>query len=238
MGKAMAAFNKHHLNWWPLTLMHSWVSPQQYIEVPEGPLRREPKTGREEWWGMMLKEAPESPRNVLPDCSSTRLTHPWWPSFHARSRAAHTSRPSHQSSSERNRGLKTVDQICRPGLARGRLLVLLGLVCWLSSPVCQRTPTHGWRPYPPYLLRSPQQQPPAAVCLDRPTACWPWQQMPSGLHAPPHLAGWAETEVDAGGTWSGEDTPLIPCRQYSSMELSSWEGFHAPSCPVFCSSFL
>jgi hypothetical protein len=48
IGKATAAFKKHQLNWWTLTLMHSWVSPQQEIEEPEGPLRRGPEPGREE----------------------------------------------------------------------------------------------------------------------------------------------------------------------------------------------
>jgi hypothetical protein len=46
IGKATAAFKKRQLNWRPLTLMHSWVSPQQEIEEPEGPLRRGPEHGR------------------------------------------------------------------------------------------------------------------------------------------------------------------------------------------------
>jgi hypothetical protein len=47
-GKATAAFKKRQLNWRPLTLIQSWVSTQHDIEVPEGLLRREPETGREE----------------------------------------------------------------------------------------------------------------------------------------------------------------------------------------------
>ena len=48
-----------------------WV-PQAGMGWPSTVMRCGPVTGAGEWWGMMLREAPESTGNVPPEVSSVR----------------------------------------------------------------------------------------------------------------------------------------------------------------------